>query len=292
MEYDLVQKGPERDKSQLFTMGQAVKAVGLSRSTVMRMEKRGLLVPAYVSPSSGNRYYDLYNIMRIMMVERLHDMGFTYEEAQQYFSAGADARDLLDLVEERLRLLQWTYEEMTLRAKTESHLSVRLGRMAGGWYYTEHSQGVSPQDKYNAAYDAYHHCVEKGYRLSNGPLMTVNHRTDYLEGRIDTEPHEFDAYIPIQPGQDAPETVCVPDYLALTLFYCGDFSELDEAYLRLGREVRLRGLKPEGYVRMDTVVGPPLGREVGLDKYRCRLILPVRGEIQESSILTDFTPRP
>ncbi len=292
MKYDLVQKRPEQEKSQLFTMGQAVKAVGLSRSTVMRMEKRGLLEPARVSPSSGNRYYDLYNIMRIMMVERMQEMGFSYEETLQYFSAGADAGELFALVEKRLHLLQRTYEEMTLRAKTQNHMSVRLLRMAGGWYYTEHSRGFSPQDKYNAAYDAYHRCVEKGYRLSTGPLMTVNYRTDYLEGRIDPTPHEFDAYIPIQPGQNAPETVSVPDYPALTLFYCGDFSELDEAYLRLGREARRRGLEPGGYVRMDTVVGPPLGREVGLDKYRCRLILPVRGEAGAYPICADFMPGP
>lgn len=276
MKYTLVHKGPETDRAQLFTMGQTAAATGLSRSTILRMEDRGLLEPAYVSPASGNRHYDLYNIMRILSVRQLLEMGFNNEEARQYFSAGADAAELFALVEQRLRMLQQTYEEMKLRATTDKHMSVRLCRIDESWYYVEHARGGSLQDKYDVCYAAYHHCIEKGYRLSGGPLMAINHRTDYLQGRIDRAPHDFDACVPIRPGQTSQETVCLPACSALVLIYCGDFSELDEAYLLLGTEVRERGLQPDGYIRADTIVGPPIGRDVDMNKYRCRLILPVK----------------
>lgn len=276
MGYTLVQKGAETDKSQLFTMGQVIKATGLSRSTVMRMESRGLLKPAYISPASGHRHYDLYNVMNILSVQRLLEMGFTYEEVRQYFTAGADATQLFAMVERRLRMLQHTYEEMKLRATTDKHMSVQLCQMPEGWYYVEQARGHSPQDKYNMTYAAYHHCVEKGYRPSGEPLMCLSYRSDYLDGYIDPHPHDFDSCVPLHPGQKGPEVVVLPACSALMLYYCGDFSEMDEAYLRMGREVRDRGLEAAGFLRVDTVVGPPLGREVGLDKYRCRLILPVK----------------
>ena len=41
------------DLSQLFSVSQAAKACGISRSTLLRMEARGLLVPAYVSPKAA-----------------------------------------------------------------------------------------------------------------------------------------------------------------------------------------------------------------------------------------------
>ena len=36
-------------------------------------------------------------------------------------------------------------------------------------------------------------------------------------------------------------------------------------------------LEPAGYIRAEAIVGPPLGRDVDMSKYRCRLILPVEG---------------
>ncbi len=129
-----VQKGPETDPAKLFTMRQVHAATGLSRSTIMRMEARGLLEPSYISPTSGNRYFDMYNVSRILSVEQLLEMGFTYEEAGLYFSSGADAAELFALVERRLRMLQRTYDEMKLRATTDKHLSVQLCRFGEGWF--------------------------------------------------------------------------------------------------------------------------------------------------------------
>ncbi len=272
-----VQRGPETDPAKLFTMRQVAAATGLSRSTIMRIENRGFLTPAYVSPTSGNRYFDMYNVSRILSVQQLLELGFTNDEVRQYFSAGADAAELFVLVERRLRTLQRIYEEMQLRATTDKHLSVQLCQIDEGWFYVEHTEGSALQDKYNANYAAHCHCIEKGIRLGLGSQMCVNHRTDYLEGRIDAAPYPFDSYVPVYPGQDAPEIVHENACTALVLYYCGEFQELDDAYLRLGREVRERGLKPAGYVRVEGIVGPPLGRDVDMNKYRCRLILPVEG---------------
>ena len=41
-------------KKQLFQITEAAHACGLSRSTLMRMEEKGLLTPAYISPDSGS----------------------------------------------------------------------------------------------------------------------------------------------------------------------------------------------------------------------------------------------
>ena len=42
-------------------------------------------------------------------------------------------------------------------------------------------------------------------------------------------------------------------------FYYGDYSGVDEAFLVLGREVRERGLKPAGFVRVLGIVAPYSG---------------------------------
>ena len=48
----------ETDIKGLFQITEAAHACGVSRSTLMRMEEKGLLAPAYVAPESGRRYYE------------------------------------------------------------------------------------------------------------------------------------------------------------------------------------------------------------------------------------------
>ena len=46
----------EKSENKLFQITEAARACGLSRSTLMRMEEKGLLTPAHVAPESGRRY--------------------------------------------------------------------------------------------------------------------------------------------------------------------------------------------------------------------------------------------
>ena len=81
----------KKDTKNLFQISEAARACGLSRSTLMRMEEKGLLTPAYVSPTSGQRYYDNFNVARILQVEKFKAMGLDTEEIADYFARGGEA---------------------------------------------------------------------------------------------------------------------------------------------------------------------------------------------------------
>ena len=65
----------EKDTKQLFQITEAARACGLSRSTLMRIEEKGLLTLAYTAPDSGRRYYDNHNVARILQIEKFKAMG-------------------------------------------------------------------------------------------------------------------------------------------------------------------------------------------------------------------------
>ena len=93
----------KKDIKNLFQITEAAQACGLSRSTLLRMEEKGLLPPAYIAPDSGRRYYDNHNVARIMQIEKLKAMGLGTEEIAGYFASGGEVTDLLSMLEERLR---------------------------------------------------------------------------------------------------------------------------------------------------------------------------------------------
>ena len=43
----------ETDRKKFFQITEAAHACGLSRSTLMRMEEKGMLTPAFIAPNSG-----------------------------------------------------------------------------------------------------------------------------------------------------------------------------------------------------------------------------------------------
>lgn len=80
----------EKDTKKLFQITEAAHACGLSRSTLMRMEKKGLLTPAYIAAESGRRYYDNHDVARILQIEKFKSMGLTTEQIADYFAQGGE----------------------------------------------------------------------------------------------------------------------------------------------------------------------------------------------------------
>lgn len=92
----------------------------------MRMENSGLLTPAYISPTSGQRYYDNFNVARILQVEKFKAMGLDTEEIADYFARGGEASERLAVLENHLRDLERSVEEIRLRVANGPSISVQM----------------------------------------------------------------------------------------------------------------------------------------------------------------------
>ena len=259
----------------LFSITQAATACGLSRSTLMRMEERGLLTPAYISESNGWRYYDNHNISRILQIQQFQSMGFNAKETSAYFTQGGEVSELLAMLEDKLSLLQRNVEELRIRASTSPDMSVQIMTLPETVCCTRRYTLLTVQEKYDAMYDFFHECVENGYVLAQEPLFIINERTDYLEGRISTEPYPLHVCVPVQP-ESAPESaVRFPSCKALSVLFYGNYNRLDEAWLRLGKEAKERELVPAALPRGIAIVAPYTGREIDPEKYCSRIVMPV-----------------
>ena len=112
----------ETDTKSLFQITEAAHACGVSRSTLMRMEEKGLLAPAYVAPESGRRYYDNHNVARVLQIEKFKSMGLGAQEIADYFVRGGEVSGLLAVLEERLQELLQGVEELRLREGSQRYV--------------------------------------------------------------------------------------------------------------------------------------------------------------------------
>lgn len=268
----------ENDYS-LFSIRQAAHACGLSRSSLIRLEEKGLLTPACTDAENGYRYYDNHSITRILQIQKLQQMGFRPEEILSYYESGGKADGLLASLEEKLSVLQQQIEEMRLRSHDVPDMSLSMITVPETVCCVRRYHGALAQDGYYAAYDFFHECVEKGISFAPIPFFSINERTDYLEGTLlPPPPHDFYICIPVSPEHAPDNAVVIPACTALSLLFYGSYSNLNKAYLYLGEQVRKRGLTPAGYIRTISLVGPYVGKEINPDRYCSQLLLPVAAE--------------
>ncbi len=266
----------EKDKKQLFQITEAAHACGLSRSTLMRMEEKGLLTPAYISPDSGRRYYDNHNIARILQIEKFKAMGLGNEEIVNYFVRGGEASELLTILESRLHDLQRSVEEMRLRALEPPSTSIQIIKLPAVTCRMRWCKGISLQQRYADMYDFYSECVRVGCVLSDEPLFAISQRQDYLEGVIGDTPYPYAVCVPVQSKKAPADAVVLPECLTLSVLYCGDYSGINEAWLTLGREVKTRGLVPADAPRVLGIVAAYTGREIEAQRYCSWIVLPIK----------------
>lgn len=259
----------------LFSITQAAKVCGLSRSTLLRLEERGLLTPAYIAPKSGRRYYDNNNITRILQIQKFQWMGFGTEEITSYFAKGGNADELLAILEQKLSVLQRQVAEMRMRANNLTSRTVQIIQLPEMVCCLRGYKGLSLQHKYDALYGFFHECVENGCALSYEPLFFINERTDYLEGYISSTPYNFQACVPVIPEKAPDNAVRFPACTALSLLHSGNYKDIQDSFLCLGREVQNRGLTPAGFVRVISLVAPYVGPEIDPERYCSQLALPV-----------------
>lgn len=267
---------------KLFTMSQAVTATGLSRSTLLRMEEKGLFTPAYVSPDSGRRYYDNWDIARIVQIHKFQQMGFTSEQINSYFSSGFRSPEHLHILEQKMIHLQRSLEEIQVCSMLIPNLTVAIIKMPGVYCCTRRfGECDFPISQFNAMYDFYHDCIASGHTIGHQPLFIINERTDYLEGRLEPHMNGFSVCIPIN-DTDSEDAVYFPACHAISVLYYGDYNGITEAWLKLGEEVKARGLTPAGLPRTIGIVAPYTGREIDPKHYCSRLALPIETEPSET----------
>ena len=193
----------------LFSIRQAARACNLSRSSLIRLEEKGLLTPDYTDAKSGYRYYDNNNICRILQIQKFQLMGFSPKEISSYFESGGKADELLATLEEKLSVLQQQVTEMRLRSHNVPDMSLSIIEIPETVCCVRKFQGPFVHDKYHAAYDFFHECVEKGIALAPKPFFYINERTDYLEGNFSSTPYDSYICIPVLPERHPPAPVPV-----------------------------------------------------------------------------------
>ena len=255
---------------KLFTVGQVCKCCGISRSTLLRMEDRGLLSPAHVDENTGYRYYDIYNVTKVLHIQMFLDMGLTYDDAYAYYASNGKSPELLAALESRLTLLTRAYEEMKLRMDDKQHLRLEIIKLPEYVCYQKEFKGATWSEKYRDMYNLFGEVVEKGYRPLLSERLFVINNNDWSE-----KENTYICCVPLEPSCADENTVFYPSCTAFSMMCYGDYKAVGKAHAEFDEKIRALGLKPAGCKRGIGIVSGYTGKEFSQEKYVSRLVVPI-----------------
>lgn len=264
-------------KDNLFLIGQVAKCCGVSRSTILRLEDRGILTPAYTEKNlnGGIRYYDNYNVSQILQVRKLLDLGLSYDEIKEYYVSDGASPTLLDGFMDKLQLVKRMFEEMTIRLNNKNDMRFEIINLPEYVCFVREYTGT-PREKINAMESLFHEACEKGYRfLPTEPLFIINKCSDFLNGGFNFDlVHSYKCCIPLEPETAPADAVKISACRAVSMLYYGDYSDLDDAYVTLSEKINEMGITPKGDVRALAIVAPYVGKNINPKNYVSRLVVP------------------
>ena len=264
-------------KKDFFTIGEVVKVCDVSRSTIMRLEERGLLTPAHIDKKSGYRYYDNHNINKILQIKAFQEMGLEYDDILEYYTSGGGSHSFLRKLEHRLSIIKRTVDELNLWYDNKKHLSFEFIELPDYVCYARSFTGNGFQDQYKDMYNLCHEAFKKGYRMiPTEPMFVIRTYDEYFSGIPDKETEHYTCCIPVEPDCASEETTFIPGGKALSILYYGDFSHIREEVPQLLLDkMKELDLKHRGIVLGMCPVAPYMGKEIKPDKFVTRMVIPV-----------------
>lgn len=262
--------------AELFTISQVSKACAISRATILRLEKKGLIQPVKIDAQNGYRYYDNHNITAILQIKYFLSIGMSYDDILLYHRENGRSPQLLAQLAERMHAITRAYREMKLRMDKQKELCFEMISLPQYICYARTFSGIGSEDRYRKMYQLYHEVIETGYQpLCSEPLFVINKRTDFIIDRYREESVDFICCIPLETTHIPEDALILPPCQAFSCLYYGNYQHIEDVYNEFGRKIRELKLKPCAYPRVLGVVAPYTGKDISPDDYVSRIVIPI-----------------
>lgn len=267
----------DTNQETLYSVGQIATACGVSRSTLLRLDEEGLLVPAVHNP---NRMYTFHDMMKLRQIVMLHSYGFTHAVIKEYFEDNGNYNNLFAILSAKQSDIFYFMSEMQLRMNTEHKIHVQglyapeiichcknLGKSFP--YYSMHTDLIGRQMK---------DVIDKKYEISpSKPLFVTTPWEDLAAGADFAAEREFTGHIPLaeMPENPDPDVIKIPKTRVLSVLFHGPSVPMPEIIKEMKEKIEREHLVAKGPLYLISMVGPHLGLDIPPERYLARIILPI-----------------
>lgn len=230
-----------------YSIGEFSQITRASVKALRLYHEKGVLVPDFVDPESGYRYYSQEQVAEARVVANLKDLGFSLSEVKDVLGSCEEDGDLLDRLREKRRVLEKRVSRFQDSiADIELVLSGQLSESG----VSESSEAVVEKvvpdmlvaghlmcGRYSDAGQGFRILGRRAGRFLSGKPMCL-----YFDGEYREDDANFEPCFEVKKIVDHKDLHCreLSGGVALTLLHRGPYERLHESYGKLFAAVKAR----------------------------------------------------
>lgn len=261
----------------LFSIKEMSEICGISRASLLRLEKDGILTPYRVNPDTGYRYYDMQNVTVVGQYQRMQTIGMSRKEIADLYYERIDSAAFIAKLRQKQARLQLFLNEYEMRHDRSKNFSVFYTALPAVTCYCTPVGGSSLEEVAINSYLAHEKCVTEGYRmLGSEPLMALY---DDYDTCLDPLGSQRDRTLCIPVAADSkndPKLQFFPYTEAISALGFGSYELLDGLWRRLFDEVKKRNLESTGAPRLISLIAPYAGAHYTVNEYCFQCVIPIK----------------
>jgi DNA-binding transcriptional MerR regulator len=250
----------------MFTIGEFSKVTGMTVKTLRFYHEGGLIVPSFVDPETGYRYYHESQADRARAVAHLRRLEFPLSEIAEILrhDKGGDDEQVLEAIVRRKRaiddqvrhlrgvsrsLARLIAEERQVHAMAESPFEVQETTLP-----TLLIAAVRMKGRYQDCGKGFGKIGKALGRFLAGTPFLLHHDAEYRDTDAD-----FEACFPVKPqakGVDGIHVRELPGGRSFTLRHKGPYDQIGPAYAKILGTVKAKGCVPLMPTREVYLKGP------------------------------------
>lgn len=265
----------------VYTVSQLATACGTSRSSILRLQEEGILLPSEQDAAGSKRMYSFLDMMKLRQIIMLHNYGFTHATIKEYFEDNGNYTKLISLLAAKQSDIFYFLKEMELRMSEGNGLEIEYVYSPSVACHTVKRVQTFPY--YNKHRDMFSEHMDKiiagKYVLSpTRPLFLTTEWSDLADGASIKAEREFTVHIPLAAIPEEPDSsvVVIPRQRVLSILVRGAHMPLEKIIRMLKDEISQHDLKVTGPLYLITMVGPHLGLDIPEERYLARIMLPIK----------------
>lgn len=274
-------------REDLFTLKWVREATGLSRTMLIRLENEGFITPRKVDERTGWRYYDTFNIFKLLQYRRLRMIGLTQSEIFAFYQTGNESlAGTLEQMQERRRLLDQNIEILALRLNKESNYSFSFYDFDEIACLTAAGEVSNLVEANTLGYNLSVEAVARGLRPLAAEEMFCENDDRYAPSHEERKaPWHIKVYQPIDsehiPREMTDRIEIVPTCHTFSILVYGlrNISDMSKPRGLLLAEIKKRNLVPTGApVRVQAIVARYTAMQLEEGEHVMRIAVPVQND--------------
>lgn len=268
----------EEKTEGLYQIGEIATSCGVTRRAILHYEDKGLISPAYISESSGYRYYTSRDLSNLMLVMKLKDAELSLDEIADYFRGA-------DIVDQYIAHLEARKDHMEKCITELRSRNTRKGDYRVEWIplpvrvcfvRTFFCRGV--EEATAAAIQTVDEAIRKGLCFyQEWDCFCEFPDNGYLSGELDIHEFSMNACVPLEPQTAPPGCTVYPAGRAIAVHHRGAYRDIGAAYAVLRKYVDENNLQPAAPMQEIYMEGPSEYKDDD-ERYITKVLLPIAHE--------------